>query len=163
MSEQVSRARQHARYRDNWETPVSFVTPLIREFGLQIDLAASSNSWKLPQWLGPEHPNPERRDALAMRWHELGVCGGWLNPPYGRGIDKWVRKAYEESCRGFLTVALLPANTDTAWFHDWVLGRTELRFVRGRIQFEVDGRRPAKTGNTGGSVVAIYRPFGRSW
>lgn len=60
----------------------------------------------------------------------------FLNPPYGRTMKDWMRKAYEESQRENTTVvALVPARTDTAWFHDYVYGKAELRFLRGRLKF----------------------------
>lgn len=62
-----------------------------------------------------------------------GHC--WMNPPYGRTIKHWVKKAYESSLKGHLVVALLPARTDTAWFHEYILGKAEIRFLRGRLKF----------------------------
>lgn len=56
----------------------------------------------------------------------------WCNPPYGREIGKWVKKAAEKTCT---VVMLLPARTDTAWFHDFIYGKAEIRFVRGRLKF----------------------------
>ena len=61
--------------------------------------------------------------------------GAFCNPPYGREIGLWVKKAYEESEKGQLVVMLLPARTDTKWFHDYILGKAEIRFVRGRLKF----------------------------
>lgn len=59
----------------------------------------------------------------------------FCNPPYGREIGKWVRKAYEESKKGPTVVMLLPARTDTKWFHDYIYGKAEIRFIRGRLKF----------------------------
>ena len=59
----------------------------------------------------------------------------WCNPPYGREIGKWVEKAYNESLVGVTVVMLLPARTDTKWFHDYIYGKAEIRFVRGRLKF----------------------------
>jgi len=61
--------------------------------------------------------------------------GVFCNPPYGREIGLWVKKAYEESLNGQLIVMLLPARTDTKWFHDYILNKAEIRFVRGRLKF----------------------------
>lgn len=58
----------------------------------------------------------------------------FLNPPYSNPTP-WVKKAYEESLKGKLVVGLLRGDTSTKWFHDWVLGKAELRFFRGRIRF----------------------------
>ena len=66
-------------------------------------------------------------------------CGGggavFCNPPYGRKIGQWVRKAYEEAKRGTTVVLLIPARTDTTYFHDYIYGKAEIRFVRGRLRF----------------------------
>lgn len=76
----------------------------------------------------------------------------FCNPPYGRKTVDWVRKAYQESQKPETTVVcLLPSRTDTRWFHDWVLDKAELRFVKGRLKFG-DGKNSAPFG----SLVAIY-------
>ena len=77
-----------------------------------------------------------QEDGLSMNWR--GVC--WLNPPYGRGISVWVKKAWESSMLdwqepGATVVCLLPARTDTRWFHDYILGKAEIRFIKGRLKF----------------------------
>ena len=59
----------------------------------------------------------------------------FCNPPYGREIGKWVKKAYEESLKGVTIVLLIPARTDTRYFHDYILGKAEIRFLRGRLKF----------------------------
>jgi len=59
----------------------------------------------------------------------------FCNPPYGRELGKWVEKAYNESRKGACVVMLIPARTDTRWFHDFILGRAEIRFLRGRLKF----------------------------
>ena len=58
-----------------------------------------------------------------------------MNPPYGRGIDKWVKKAFLESLNGSTVVCLLPARTATRWFHDYIYNRAEVRFIKGRLKF----------------------------
>jgi len=67
-------------------------------------------------------------DALSKEW--LGNC--WMNPPYGKEISAWVKKASESKA---LVVGLLPARTDTSWFWDYVQGKAEIRFIRGRLKF----------------------------
>ena len=60
----------------------------------------------------------------------------FCNPPYGRELGKWVRKCYEESRKGSLVVMLIPARTDTAYFHDYIYHKAkEVRFIRGRLHF----------------------------
>lgn len=74
-------------------------------------------------------------------WTDEAVecCGGgavFCNPPYGREIGKWVRKACEEAKRGATIVLLIPARTDTSYFHEYIYGQAEIRWVRGRLRFE---------------------------
>lgn len=77
----------------------------------------------------------------------------FCNPPYGREITKWVRKAYEEAHKkDTLVVMLVPARTDTKWFHDYVYNRAEIRFIKGRLTFG-DSTEHAPFP----SVVVIYR------
>ena len=68
---------------------------------------------------------------LATRW----TGRVWCNPPYGREIGKWVKKAFETAAGGGFAVMLLPARTDTRWFHDYIYGKAEVRFIRGRLKF----------------------------
>jgi phage N-6-adenine-methyltransferase len=70
-------------------------------------------------------------DALKQEWH--GTV--WMNPPYGRQIGVWVRKAFDASRKGACVVCLLPASTDTEWWHRYVTKAREIRFVRGRLKF----------------------------
>lgn len=61
-------------------------------------------------------------------------------PPYGREIADWVRKcSMEASHENTTAVMLIPARTDTRWFHDYILDLTEIRFLKGRLRFETDG------------------------
>ena len=66
-------------------------------------------------------------DGLEVKW---GGCN-YMNPPYGRQIGKWIKKASENP----MTVCLLPARTDTRWFHDYIYGKAEIRFLKGRLKF----------------------------
>jgi site-specific DNA-methyltransferase (adenine-specific) len=58
-----------------------------------------------------------------------------MNPPYGRNISKWIKKAHDESQKGALVVCLIPSRTDTKWWHDYVMKSSEIRFVSGRLSF----------------------------
>ena len=87
-------------------------------------------------------------------------CGGgavFCNPPYGREIGKWVRKAYEESRSGTTVVLLIPARTDTAYFHDYIYGKAEIRFLRGRLHF-TDEEGNAYAPAPFPSMLVIYNP-----
>lgn len=109
-----------------WETPQVFFDELNAEFGFTLDVCATPDNAKCAVFF------TENDDGLNRDWD--GVC--WMNPPYGRQIGKWVQKAAEESVRGSLVVGLLPARTDTAWWHDYVIPFSrEIRFIRGRLKF----------------------------
>lgn len=119
--------------RDDWETPQALFEELNNDFAFNLDVCASLTNAKCKEFFDKE------TDGLAQSWagHRC-----YMNPPYGRQIKKWVKKASEETQQGrqCLVVALLPARTDTAWFHDLVLPFASVRFVRGRILFEIDGK-----------------------
>jgi phage N-6-adenine-methyltransferase len=111
-----------------WVTPQSFFEPIRKEFGLTVDAAAGNGNAMLPNFF-----SKDVRDAFDQDWSGLRV---WCNPPYGRSeIYKWVRRCATGGAE--ICVALLPARTDTRWFHDFIYQKTnvEIRFVKGRIKF----------------------------
>ena len=110
-------------------TPQDFFDELNQEFHFTLDAAATAKSAKCPKYYTPE------TDGLKSPWSIAGGGAVFCNPPYGRKIGKWVRKAYEESRNGTTVVLLIPARTDTAYFHDYIYGCAEIRFVRGRLHF----------------------------
>jgi len=86
-------------------------------------------------------------------FHKIGGCRVFCNPPYGRDIAKWVEKSFREGCKdNTLVVMLLPARTDTRYFHDFILHRSEIRFVSGRLKF---GQQ--KNSAPFPSIVVIFR------
>ena len=101
-----------------WETPQSFFDELNEEFGFLTDVCALPENAKCETFYTPE------QDGLSQVWK--GIC--WCNPPYGRQIGKWVKKAAESDA---VVVMLLPARTDTKWFHDYILPNAEIRPVHG--------------------------------
>lgn len=107
---------------DMWATPQNFFDKLNEEFGFTTDVCAIPENAKCKRFFSPDV------DGLKQEW--TGVV--WCNPPYGKEIGKWVKKAHDSICT---TVALLPARTDTRWFHDYILGKAEIRFIRGRLKF----------------------------
>lgn len=116
-----------ANEKDDWETPQDLFDELDEEFHFTLDAASSDLNAKCEKHYTIED------DGLSQSWAGNNV---FLNPPYGRTMKEWMRKAYEESQRENTTVvALVPARTDTAWFHDYVYGKAELRFLRGRLKF----------------------------
>ena len=125
-----------------WETPQDFFDRLDEEFHFETDVCAIPENAKCEHYFSPE------QDGLAQEW--TGVC--WCNPPYGRDVIKWVKKAAESNAT---TVMLLHARTDTKWFHEYVLPNAEIRFVRGRLKFD-DGN-GIKNSAPFPSVVCIFR------
>lgn len=129
-------------------TPQSFFDSLNEEFCFTLDAAASEKSAKCKSFYTPEI------DGLKSPWNLGGAV--FCNPPYGRKIGKWVRKAYEEAKRGTTVVLLIPARTDTQYFHEYIYGKAEIRFIRGRLRFEdEDGRKYAPAPFP--SMVVVYR------
>jgi phage N-6-adenine-methyltransferase len=122
---------------DDWATPQNLFDELDAIHHFTLDVAASSTNHKTPHWFGLDHEDPLLRDGLAMSWENNRV---WCNPPYGRQIKDWVKKAHHESVNAEI-VMLLPARTDTAWFHDYAI-RHKVTFIRGRVKFG-DGKAAA--------------------
>ena len=109
---------------DNWETPQALFDKLNDEFHFGLDVCASLDNAKCKKFYTKE------QDGLNQEW--TGVC--WMNPPYGKEIGKWLKKAYESSINGATVVCLIPARTDTAWWHNYVM-KGKIRFIRGRLKF----------------------------
>lgn len=144
-----NRSAEHANYREDWETPPEVFRYLDRRYRFVCDLAASHENAKCERYNSREAwPNP-----LDAQWPRHGWC--WLNPPYGEAIIPFVTRCARETKRHI--VALLPANTDAGWFHEFVLRRphAHVTWVRGRIQFLLGGKR-SDSGNTTGSVIVQY-------
>ena len=90
---------------DTWTTPKSFYAKMHAEFNFTLDAAALEDSALCETYFGPDHINPDMRDALVLDWSEYAPSKTvWLNPPYGRGINAWVAKANEESKKGLTVV-----------------------------------------------------------
>jgi phage N-6-adenine-methyltransferase len=109
---------------DLWATPQNFFDTLNAEFSFEVDVCANEENAKCQIWYSVE------QDGLKQKWQ--GIC--WMNPPYGRAIKQWIKKAYESSLSGATVVCLLPSRTDTAWWHDYCM-KGEIRFIRGRLKF----------------------------
>lgn len=127
-----------------WETPQDFFDKLDIEFHFTLDAAALKENAKCKNYYTPEE------NGLKKEWN--GIV--WCNPPYGRKeTGMWVKKAYEEYMRGCKTIVmLLPARTDTKWFHEYIYGKAEIRFVKGRLKFG-----GAKDAAPFPSMVVIWR------
>lgn len=126
-----------------WSTPQDFFDKLDAEFHFTLDPCSTDENAKCRKHFTKE------QNGLAQDWTGETV---FCNPPYGREIWKWCRKCYLHATGGGTEVMLVPVRTDTGWFHDWVYGKAEIRFVRGRLHFN-GSKQPA----TFPSMVAIYR------
>lgn len=166
--------------QDRWATPPEVFGPLDLEFGYGLDAAARGDNAKVREnWLGPDHPNPARRDgssALAWVTHAHGRPV-WCNPPYSTA-GTFARAAQLASIRGVTSTLLVFARTDTTWWWEHVLGRdpqsgrrlplpcaAEIRWRAGRITFldpetgapRLDAK-GAPTSAPAPSVLLVYRP-----
>ena len=110
---------------DLWETPKDLFDKLNKEFHFALDVCATPENAKCEEFYTKE------QDGLKQPWK--GTV--WCNPPYGRQIGEWVRRGFFASISGNTVVMLLPARTDTKWFHDYIYGKAEIRFIRGRLKF----------------------------
>lgn len=128
---------------DMWATPQHVFDEWDGKFGFETDVCAVPENAKCGIFYTPE------MDGLKQDWR--GVC--WMNPPYGRKIGLWVAKAHESSIKnGATVVCLLPARTDTRWWHDHCQ-HGEIFFLRGRLRFG-----EAKDNAPFPSAVVIFRP-----
>ena len=116
---------------DEWETPQELFDQLDREFDLVLDPCATKENAKCPRFFTKEDDGLSENWAWTLDYMPQGV---FVNPPYGREIGKWVKKAYEESLKGCVVVCLLPARTDAKWFHNYCL-KGEIRWIKGRLKF----------------------------
>lgn len=108
---------------DQWPTPQYFFDRYYATYKFNFDVCSSPQNAKCKNYY------TVKDDGLKKQWK--GRC--WMNPPYGREIGKWVKKAYESSKSGATVVCLLPARTDTKWFHDYCT-KGEIEFIRGRLK-----------------------------
>jgi len=98
----------HRSQRDDWGTPPALFAALDAEFHFTLDVCATPDNATCPRYFTPAD------DGLAQSWAGEVCC---MNPPYGRGIDAWVRKAYESAQEGATVVYLVKATPDTRWWH----------------------------------------------
>ncbi len=109
----------------DWGTPQDLFDRLNQEFHFTLDVCALPENAKCKRFFSP------KENGLLQKW--TGFC--WMNPPYGREIEQWMQKALQESERGATVVCLVPARTDTEWWHKYAL-QGEIRFIRGRVKFQ---------------------------
>jgi len=109
---------------NEWATPQDFFDRINKEFPFSLDVAATPANAKCDKYF------TQSDDGLSKSWDNEIV---WCNPPYGREIGKWVKKASEAT--GGVVVMLIPARTDTKYFHEYIYNKTEIRFIKGRLKF----------------------------
>lgn len=134
---EATRKAMFSTGKDDWETPQWLFDQLDKEFHFTLDPCCTHETAKCEKHYTPEE------DGLAQSWEGETV---FVNPPYSRGKKgrggqtEWVKKCYEEGQKpGTTVVALLPARTDTERFHTYILGKAEIRFLKGRIKFLDNG------------------------
>lgn len=126
-----------------WATPQSFFDELDKEFNFTLDPCCTSRNKKCTKYY------TKSDNGLTQDWSGETV---FCNPPYGREITEWVKKCHEESMRGTTVVMLIPARTDTAYFHDYIYKKHEIRFIRGSLHFN-----DSKQGAPFPSMVVVMR------
>lgn len=129
--------------RQDWATPQTLFRLLGAEFHFTIDACAVKETACCADFF--------RENSLVRAWR--GTV--WCNPPYGKFLKLWVYKACCEANLGSTVVMLLPARTDTSWWHDYVIpSASEIRYLRGRLRFDdTNGRAPFP------SVIVVFRPI----
>lgn len=153
IAQTITPAHDVARYKGarwpDWRTPPELFAALHAEFGFTVDAAASDENHLLPRYWTQE------TDGLAQSWAgEVVFC----NPPYGSETKKWTRKAREEAAKGATAVLLIPASTDTAWWHDDVMQAAEVRLTRGRVNFLSPTGTVLPGSSLHGSAIAVFLP-----
>jgi phage N-6-adenine-methyltransferase len=110
---------------NEWATPQALFDRLDAKWRFDLDVCATPENAKCSRYF------TALEDGLAQTWAPH-TC--WMNPPYGRAIKHWIKKAYEESLQGATVVCLIPSRTDTSYWHDYVM-KGEVEFIRGRLRF----------------------------
>lgn len=128
---------------NEWDTPRGFFALLDAEFGFTLDACATAENTCCERYFDMA------TDGLLQRWD--GVV--WMNPPYGMEIGRWLLKAFTEAQQGATVVCLIPARTDTSYWHRYVMRSSEIRFVRGRLRFS-----GAKLNAPFPCAVVVFRP-----
>ena len=109
-----------------WTTPRELFDWLNLRFGFTLDPCCVPETALCAKFYTPED------DGLSQSWRGERV---FMNPPYGREVGQWVEKAYNEARKGAFVVGLVPARTDTAWWHNYVIGKASILYLSGRLKF----------------------------
>ena len=114
---------------NEWSTPQDFFDKLNWRFGpFDLDPCATPHNTKCDNFY------TEAENGLTKSWEGHTV---FVNPPYGRGIDKWIKKGYDEAMANpdTVVVMLIPARTDTKYWHDYIMKAERVYFIKGRLKF----------------------------
>lgn len=118
---------------DEWGTPQKLFDELNNKYHFTLDPCATDENHKCDKYYTKE------QDGLKMSWGRERV---YVNPPYGKEIYKWIEKCYNENKLGTFIVLLVPARTDTRWFHNFIYKKHKIEFIKGRLKFN-DGKQSA--------------------
>lgn len=131
-----------------WETPQELFDSLNSEFHFTLDPCCVPQTAKCKKYYTPIE------NGLLQDWSQDIV---FVNPPYGKEIKDWIKKSSDEAKKGATVVLLIPARTDTKYFHDYIYGKAEIRFIKGRVKFLQNG----ETKNTAPfpSMIVVFRPL----
>lgn len=139
----------------NWETPIELFEKLNSIFDFKLDVAASKDNKKCNIYYD------EETNGLNQPW-QTQAGGVWCNPPYGKAIGLWVEKAYKESKKSNTPIVMLiPSRTDTKYFHDFIYGKAEIFFIRGRLKF-LNEKKEEESSAPFPSMIVIYNYKGES-
>lgn len=117
--------------RQDWSTPDYIYAYLDSSYHFELDVCANDHNYKCKPYF------TEQENGLKREW--TFVPSAFMNPPYGRKVGDWVRKAYSEAEKGMIVVCLIAARTDTSWWHDCCMYATEIWLIRGRVHFTKPG------------------------
>lgn len=130
-------------HKDDWQTPEYILEPLKEEFGEMFDPCPLNHdmSW----------------DGLEIEWKKTN----FINPPYSRKLkEAFIKKAYNQSRLGKTCIMLLPVSTSTKIFHEYIYGKAEIRFLKGRVKFKGINTKGELVENKCGmhdSMLVIYK------
>ena len=130
-----------------WSTPQDFFDKLNKEFHFGLDPCCTHKNVKCGFYF------TLFEDGLKQDWTQTAYQPVFMNPPYGRTIGAWMKKAYESSLGGATVVCLVPARTDTKWWHEYAM-KGEIRFIKGRLKFG-----GSKWNAPFPNAVVIFRPM----
>ena len=140
--------------KDKWQTPKPIYDKLNEEFNFDIDVACDRNDCLCEKGFCID----EGCDALEMDWKQHGTSF-FMNPPYSRGnIDRFCKKAYEESRWGHTVVGLLRCDMSTIYFHDYILKAHEIRAVKRRVRFISPDTGKSVGSPPFASIIVVWRP-----